>query len=194
MGWVELGWVAGGVGFAVWCWVGLGWVTSRETILCNFSYILAFSSHPLFFSILLWCPVDHFLPSFTLCRGSYRSSLPHNFWGAERPPKHLVLFIPEEGFGPRPYAGTPQLCCYLLHLRASPVRGGQLGAPGAAEGLGTRNSGSREPQNRAEEGFGRPDGGAPGTSKTVFCSSESACQGYSALNLAQAGGKDRGRK
>ena len=47
-----------------------------------------------------------------------------NFGGAERFPKHLVPFIPAGGFGARSYGGTPQLCCYLLHFRPSPIRGG----------------------------------------------------------------------
>ena len=47
-----------------------------------------------------------------------------DFGGAERFPKHLVSFIPAGGFRARSYGGTPQLCCYLLHFRPSPIRGG----------------------------------------------------------------------
>ena len=47
-----------------------------------------------------------------------------DFGGAERFPKHLVIFIPAGGILARSYLGTPQLCCYLLHFRPSPVRPG----------------------------------------------------------------------
>ena len=43
--------------------------------------------------------------------------------GVVRPPKHLVLFIPKGGFRLGSCLRTPQLCCYLLHLRPSAVRG-----------------------------------------------------------------------
>ena len=46
------------------------------------------------------------------------------FWGAERLPKLLVLFIPGRGVGAPPYVRTLQLYCYLLHFRPSPMRPG----------------------------------------------------------------------